>query len=129
MKPERKVEKIISRRTQSYMKLYEKLPKEVQEECQKAFESWKRDPSSITIKPLVALSNEAHSAEINRRYRALGFKSKDDEGKVGYVWFWVGSHEDYNKVIANHAVTSQIKKMRAKSEDSSNTPHVLKPTA
>ena len=118
-------EVIISRRTESYKKLYDKLPKEVQDACQQAFVEWKNEPSSLVMKPLNQLSNEAYSAEINRRYRALGFKNKDSEGKTGYVWFWVGSHEDYNKVITNHVVTSQIKKMRSRMED---TPTTLKLT-
>lgn len=118
-------EVIISRRTESYKKLYDKLPKEVQDACQNAFNEWKNEPSSLIMKPLNQLSNEAYSAEINRRYRALGFKNKDVEGKTGYVWFWVGSHEDYNKIITNYAVTSQIKKMRVRLEE---IPNIPKPT-
>lgn len=109
-------ESISSRRTESYKKLLDKLPTDIQNACQDAFINWKKDPSSLIMKPLVQLSGEAYSAEINRKYRALGFKAKDDKGKTGYVWFWVGSHEDYNKVIANHAVTTQIKKMRNRVE-------------
>lgn len=105
-------ERFTSRRTDSYKKLLEKLPLDIQKACQETFESWKRDPSSLKMKALTQLSNEAYSAEINLRYRALGFKSKGEDGKTNYTWFWVGSHEDYNKVIANQAITSKIRKMR-----------------
>lgn len=105
-------EKFTSRRTDSYKKLLEKLPVEIQQACQQTFEDWKRNPSSLKMKALAALNNEGFSAEINLRYRALGFKQKDSEGKTDYVWFWVGSHEDYNNIIANRAITNKIKQMR-----------------
>jgi hypothetical protein len=121
-------ERFTSRRTETYKKLLDKLPSDVQKACQDAFINWKKDPASLHMKPLTQLSGEAYSAEINRRYRALGFKTKDEKGKTGYVWFWVGSHEDYNKVIANQAVTSQIKKMRNRIEDKDDiTPPAPKP--
>ena len=119
-------EKFTSRRTDKYKKMLEKLPKDVQDACQEVYLNWKRDPSSLKMKALAQLSNEAYSAEINLRYRALGYKTKEADGKTGYVWFWVGSHEDYNKEIANQAITSKIKKMRNRQE-SSHTPPVSKP--
>jgi len=36
---------------------------------------------------------------VNQRYRALAKKTKDENGKTAYIWFWIGSHEDYNNVI------------------------------
>lgn len=35
------------------------------------------------------------SVRIGRRYRALGVSAPD-----GIVWFWVGNHNDYDRLIA-----------------------------
>ena len=104
--------KIISKRTQGFKKLFDKLPNEIQVQAKYVFESWKKNPSSLHIKPLESLQQEAFSAEINHRYRVLGFKKKDDNNQTIYAWFWVGSHEDYNKIIMQNEVSKKIRKMR-----------------
>ena len=35
-----------------------------------------------------------YSIRINRGYRALGRRKSDD-----MVWFWIGSHPDYERVL------------------------------
>ena len=35
-----------------------------------------------------------YSARVGNHYRALAVKEED-----AYIWFWIGSHEDYNKLI------------------------------
>ena len=34
------------------------------------------------------------SIRISLDYRALGYKENDD-----FIWVWIGSHEDYNKML------------------------------
>ena len=36
-----------------------------------------------------------YSVRINRDYRAVGVKSDRE-----IIWFWIGSHSDYDKLIA-----------------------------
>jgi hypothetical protein len=34
------------------------------------------------------------SARVGRRYRALAIESDD-----GYLWFWIGAHSAYDKIV------------------------------
>ena len=90
-----------SYRTQSFKKLLDKLPTNIQEDAQKAFESWKENHSSIGFKPLAITSNVVWAGQVNTRYRALAKKDTDADGTSTYHWFWIGSHEDYNNILKN----------------------------
>lgn len=35
---------------------------------------------------------------VGRRHRALAFVETDTDGAETFVWYWIGSHEDYNGV-------------------------------
>ena len=91
---------IKSYRTQSFKKLLDKLPSNIQEDAQKAFEAWKENHSSIGFKPLAITSNVVWSGQVNTRYRALAKKDTDENGISTYHWFWIGSHEDYNNIYS-----------------------------
>jgi hypothetical protein len=44
--------------------------------------------------PIMRFSNETPAIRVGLRYRALAV---DVDG--GYLWFWIGSHADYDKMI------------------------------
>jgi len=71
---------------------YEKLPKDIKELANKNFELLKADPKhpSLHFKQIGKL----WSVRIGKHYRALGLNKPD-----GIVWFWVGSHTDYDRLI------------------------------
>jgi hypothetical protein len=71
---------------------YEDLPKEIKDLADKNFELLKKDPKhpSLHFKQIGIL----WSVRVGRHYRALGL---DKPG--GIIWFWVGSHADYDKLI------------------------------
>jgi hypothetical protein len=58
----------------------------------KAFDLLKRNAShpSLQFKKVGAL----YSARIDKSYRALAVK--DD---AGYIWVWVGTHDEYMKML------------------------------
>lgn len=85
-------------RTTKFMKCLEKLPADVQAQAQEAFKTWKQDPSKVDFKPLEAYQKEVWSAHVGRRYRALAARIQDETGRPAYVWMWIGSHEEYNKL-------------------------------
>lgn len=103
-------------RTDSFNKAFSHLPKEIQSQATEVFKKWQEDQSSISIKPLNATNNVVWSAEINSRYRALAIRDKDNEGKACYVWFWAGSHEDYNNLLGQlkKTIPTQLAKARAR---------------
>ncbi|MCK6459684.1 MAG: hypothetical protein L6Q95_07280 [Planctomycetes bacterium] len=72
--------------------LYEALPAEVRELADKNYQLLKRDPRhpSLHFKRF----GSVWSVRVGARYRALG---SDVEG--GIVWFWIGTHAEYDKVV------------------------------
>jgi hypothetical protein len=71
---------------------YRSLPQEVQKLADQAYEHLKRDPRypSLQFKKV----GRFWSARIGATYRALGIQASD-----GVVWFWIGRHAEYDKLI------------------------------
>ena len=69
------------------------LPKDVQELADKAFAILKQDPRhpSLRFKKVGAY----WSARVGSHYRALAIEAPD-----GLVWFWIGTHREYEKLLA-----------------------------
>lgn len=72
---------------------YHTLPSTVKRLADKNFELLKANPRhpSLRFKKIGTL----WSARVGDHYRALGV---DVEG--GIVWFWIGTHAEYDKIIA-----------------------------
>ena len=72
---------------------YKSLPKNVRELADKNFELLKTDPKhpSLHFKQIGNL----WSVRVGRHYRALGLNKEEE----GIIWFWIGSHADYDKLI------------------------------
>ncbi len=72
---------------------YRALPKDVRDLADKIFEILKvnlKHPS-LHFKKIGNL----WSVRVGKHYRALGLDKKD-----GIVWFWIGSHADYDRLIS-----------------------------
>ena len=84
-----------SRRTESFKKLFIKIPKPIKDLAGKSYKIWIENPShpSLHFKK-VQDKPEIYSVRIGIHFRALGL-IKDNF----IYWFWIGSHEDYNKFI------------------------------
>jgi hypothetical protein len=69
------------------------LPKEVRALADKNFQLLKADRShpSLHFKKL----GKVWSARVGARYRALAI-----EVEGGYLWVWIGSHAEYDKMYA-----------------------------
>ena len=76
-----------------FWQCYRNLPENVRELADKNFESLKADPKhpSLHFKQIDRL----WSVRVGKHYRALGIAERD-----GIVWFWIGSHADYDKLIS-----------------------------
>ena len=79
-------------RTQArFWKAYDSLPPEAQRLAKAKFEIWKKDPHHSSL----GFEVRRHGACVVRvgdHYRAVGLKQGND-----VVWFWIGTHEEYNK--------------------------------
>jgi hypothetical protein len=84
-----------SRTTSQFRKLFADLPQQVQERTREAYRQFKQDPSYPSLRfkkvhPFLPI----YSARISQNYRAVGQLDGDT-----VIWFWVGSHADYNKLL------------------------------
>jgi hypothetical protein len=84
-----------SRATRRFWKLYESLPEPVQRLAAKNYRLWRNNPAhpSLDFKRLHG-SGERFSVRVGNHYRALGQHMAN-----GVEWVWIGTHEEYNKLI------------------------------
>jgi len=71
--------------------LYRALPQSVQDLADKSYALLKNDPRhpSLHLKKV----GRFWSVRVGLHYRAVAVEVPD-----GQLWFWIGSHEDYNKL-------------------------------
>ncbi len=77
--------------------LFNKLPERIKITARKNYKLWKENSQhpSLEFKKLKTKENIC-SIRVGIGWRALGvFKDKDT-----IIWFWIGSHEEYNKLIS-----------------------------
>lgn len=76
-----------------FWQCYNALSKDIQALADKNYELLKSDSKhpSLHFKKI----GELWSVRVGLHYRALGLDKKDS-----VVWFWIGSHADYDKLIA-----------------------------
>ena len=84
-----------SRTTERFRKSYEELPARIKEDAKRIFKTWKSDPylKSLKFKKIHSKEN-IYSIRIGISWRALGLKENET-----IIWFWIGSHSDYDKLI------------------------------
>ncbi|MCT0253300.1 hypothetical protein KQ311_05500 [Synechocystis sp. CS-94] len=71
---------------------YRHLPEEIQRRADKAYQLLIQNPRhpSLHFKKV----GELWSVRVTLDYRALSVETDD-----GYVWFWIGTHEDYDELL------------------------------
>jgi mRNA-degrading endonuclease RelE of RelBE toxin-antitoxin system len=86
---------MISHTTERFRKLYENLPKQIREQANQAYSQFKSDPyhPGLHFKRIHS-SRPIYSVRITKDYRAVGVQ-QDNE----IIWFWIGSHSDYDKLL------------------------------
>ena len=86
---------MLSRTTEKFRALYESLPAPVQEKARAAYARWSNDPDHPSLRfKKVHTVLPVYSVRIDLDYRAVGIL---DAGVI--VWFWIGSHAEYVKVL------------------------------
>jgi hypothetical protein len=81
------------RTTPRFWRSYESLPEEVRRLADSSFQLLRTDPRhpSIHFKKV----GRFWSARVGLHYRALAVEQGED-----VVWFWIGSHAEYDQLIA-----------------------------
>jgi mRNA-degrading endonuclease RelE of RelBE toxin-antitoxin system len=74
---------------------YARLPKQVRLQTHRAYQLFKQNPShpGLNFKKMDG-QNNIYSVRIGLGYRALGQVDGSD-----IVWFWIGAHADYDKLV------------------------------
>jgi len=71
---------------------YRHLPKQVQELADKNFDLLKQDPKHPSLH--LKRAGKYWSVRVGIKYRALGVEIEE-----GLLWFWIGTHADYDKIL------------------------------
>lgn len=81
--------------TKRFWKAFDGLPPEIQSKAKGAYREWKEDPHSPRLQfKRVQATEDVYSIRIGLHWRALAIIVDDTA-----VWFWIGSHSDYDKEI------------------------------
>jgi hypothetical protein len=84
-----------SRTTQRFRDLLAKLPSHVRRQARDAYELFRHNPSHPGLRfKKVHSDPPTYSARVGIGYRAIGAL----EGET-VVWFWIGSHAEYDRLI------------------------------
>ena len=86
---------MISHINSKWKKSYKSLPLPIRTIAKKHYKLFKINPyhSSLHFKR-VHSNKPIYSARINKNYRTLGVIQENV-----IIWFWIGSHDDYDKLI------------------------------
>jgi hypothetical protein len=83
-------------RTASFRKAFAALPETVREQARVAYRRFRENPAHLSLRfKRVHPSEPVCSVRVGMGYRAVGTL----EGDV-MVWFWIGSHSDYDDLLA-----------------------------
>ena len=76
-----------------FWSLYDKLPNEAQKIADNAYKLLKNNPTHPSLHSKKV--GQYWSVRVGISYRALGI-----EVKGGILWFWIGTHAEYDKLIS-----------------------------
>ena len=81
-----------------FVKHFVKLPERIQKTARKNYKLWKNNPThpSLEFKKLNT-QQPVYSVRAGIGWRAVGVMKDSDT----IVWFWIGSHSNYDKLLKN----------------------------
>ena len=85
-----------SHTTRRFREAFQKLPRQVQSQARAAYQRFQQDPyyPGLRFKQIHPVK-PVYSVRININYRAIGILQGDE-----IIWFWIGSHADYDKLLS-----------------------------
>jgi hypothetical protein len=84
-----------SRTTRQFWRLFSDLPADVQRDAKRAYALFRSNPAhpGLQFKKLEG-EDDIYSVRIGLEYRALAVMKKDR-----VVWYWIGSHAEYDRLV------------------------------
>jgi hypothetical protein len=84
-----------NRRTAKFRELYAALPARTQQRSREVYRLFLQEPSHPSLRfKQVNVRERVYSIRIDRGIRALARREDD-----ALVWFWIGTHADYDKLL------------------------------
>ena len=84
-----------SRTTRQFRELFAAHPPRVQRQAREAYRLFRENPSHPGLHfKRVHLDPPTYSARVGISYRAVAAMEGDEA-----IWFWIGTHADYDKLI------------------------------
>jgi hypothetical protein len=81
-----------------FWNLFRQLRPEVQDQARAMYRIFAVNPRHPSLQfKRVSQARPVYSVRISRDYRAVGILQDD-----GIIWFWIGSHQDYDRLLAGH---------------------------
>ncbi len=85
-----------SQTTKRFRQCLARLPDDVRRQAGKAYELFIRNPRHPSLRfKRVHATQPIYSVRISIHHRAVGVLSGDD-----ILWFWIGTHSDYESLLA-----------------------------
>ncbi len=81
------------RATPRFWSCYQQLPEEVRRLADRSYELLRQNPHHASLH--FKKAGRLWSVRVGLHYRALAVEHEGD-----IVWFWIGSHADYDKLVA-----------------------------
>jgi hypothetical protein len=86
---------LISHLSSDFIACFSTLPPRIKRLARKNYRLWKQNPSHPGLQfKLVGKRMPVYSVRVGLGWRALGLRVDDS-----IVWFWIGSHAEYEKII------------------------------
>lgn len=81
--------------TKSFRARFSKLPEHIQALARENYKLWQRNPRhpSLAFKP-VGKKTPSYSVRVALGWRVLGVRHGE-----AMIWFWIGSHADYDEIL------------------------------
>lgn len=76
----------------AFWRAYGQLPKKIRDLADRAFDVMKQNPKHPSLH--LKQAGRFWSARVGLAYRALGVEADGD-----IVWFWIGSHAEYDRML------------------------------
>jgi mRNA-degrading endonuclease RelE of RelBE toxin-antitoxin system len=88
---------MISHKTARFRKAFSNLPSRIQKEAKESYKLFKMNPNhpNLYFKKIHPV-RPIYSVRISLDYRAIGFLDGNE-----MIWFWIGSHSEYEKLISH----------------------------
>ncbi|MDP9314561.1 MAG: hypothetical protein M3R24_27400 [Chloroflexota bacterium] len=85
-----------SRTTTRFRQAYAALPEQVRRHAREAYRLFAQNPQHPSLRfRRVHPTLPVYSARVNIDYRAVGIRDGEE-----IVWFWIGSHGEYDQLLA-----------------------------